>query len=340
MSRPSDARILPGGTAAMTDVGMTGPHDSVIGVEADLAIRRMRTGMPVRFETAQGGVRLEGALVDCDAATGRATAIAAGADRALTAATSSDEQHDEAEVADEHEPRREPVEVEDQLPVAARETSHASARRRRRAARAPATPPARRPDRPPAGARPGTAATAPCRARRTRREQPRRPPRDPRRRRPAAREAPPDVPENAELRDRRHRRRDDRNRPGQVLRAVRARPAERHSRRVVEGDQDAGAEALDLERPVELAANAPRHTIRATARRTAGRRARRRRARSPSATSASRLPRRRQVHVTASGRTHHRIQLHRDRSAEDTGPEPVAARPGAGRRRPPSRAAG
>ena len=71
----ADARILPGGTAAMTDVGMTGPHDSVIGVEADLAIRRMRTGMPVRFETAQGGVRLEGALVDCDTVTGRATAI-------------------------------------------------------------------------------------------------------------------------------------------------------------------------------------------------------------------------------------------------------------------------
>ena len=60
----SDARVLPGGTAALTDVGMTGPHDSVIGVEAELAIRRMRTGMPVRFETAHGGVRLEGALVD------------------------------------------------------------------------------------------------------------------------------------------------------------------------------------------------------------------------------------------------------------------------------------
>jgi 2',3'-cyclic-nucleotide 2'-phosphodiesterase len=72
----ADARVLPGGTAAMTDVGMTGPHDSVIGVVADLAIQRMRTGMPVRFETAQGGVRLEGAVVDCDAATGRATAIA------------------------------------------------------------------------------------------------------------------------------------------------------------------------------------------------------------------------------------------------------------------------
>lgn len=71
----SDARILPGGTAALTDVGMTGPHDSVIGVRTELAIRRMRTGMPVRFETASDGVRLEGALVTCDPATGRASAI-------------------------------------------------------------------------------------------------------------------------------------------------------------------------------------------------------------------------------------------------------------------------
>ena len=70
----ADARIQPGGTAAMTDVGMTGPHDSVIGVRAELAIHRMRTGMPVRFETAEGGVRIEGALLECDAA-GRATAI-------------------------------------------------------------------------------------------------------------------------------------------------------------------------------------------------------------------------------------------------------------------------
>jgi len=70
----SDARVQRGGTAAMTDVGMTGPHDSVIGVKADAAIYRMRTGMPVRFETAEGGVRIEGALVDCDE-SGRATAI-------------------------------------------------------------------------------------------------------------------------------------------------------------------------------------------------------------------------------------------------------------------------
>jgi metallophosphoesterase (TIGR00282 family) len=72
----SDARVQPGGTAAITDAGMTGPHDSVIGVEADLAIRRMRTGMPVRFRPAVGGVRIEGVVVDCDA-DGRATSIEA-----------------------------------------------------------------------------------------------------------------------------------------------------------------------------------------------------------------------------------------------------------------------
>jgi metallophosphoesterase (TIGR00282 family) len=62
----NDARILPGGTAAVTDAGMTGPHDSVIGVKAELAIRRMRTRLPVRFEPAEGGVRIEGVVVDSD----------------------------------------------------------------------------------------------------------------------------------------------------------------------------------------------------------------------------------------------------------------------------------
>jgi metallophosphoesterase (TIGR00282 family) len=72
----SDARVQPGGTAAITDAGMTGPHDSVIGVKAELAIERMRTGMPVRFEPADGGVRLEGVLVECGT-DGRATACRA-----------------------------------------------------------------------------------------------------------------------------------------------------------------------------------------------------------------------------------------------------------------------
>jgi metallophosphoesterase (TIGR00282 family) len=68
----NDARVQPGGTAAISDAGMTGPHDSVIGVRADLAIARMRTGMPVRFKPADGDVRIEGALVECGA-DGRAT---------------------------------------------------------------------------------------------------------------------------------------------------------------------------------------------------------------------------------------------------------------------------
>lgn len=72
----NDARVLPGGTAAITDAGMTGPHDSVIGVQPELAIRAMRTGMPVRFETAAGDVRIEGALVECGP-DGRATSCEA-----------------------------------------------------------------------------------------------------------------------------------------------------------------------------------------------------------------------------------------------------------------------
>jgi metallophosphoesterase (TIGR00282 family) len=67
----NDARVLAGGTAAITDAGMTGPHDSVIGSLEEAAIRRFVTGMPVRLEPATGDVRLEGALVECDAA-GRA----------------------------------------------------------------------------------------------------------------------------------------------------------------------------------------------------------------------------------------------------------------------------
>jgi 2',3'-cyclic-nucleotide 2'-phosphodiesterase len=72
----NDARVLPGGTAAITDAGMTGPHDSVIGVRATHAIRRMRTGIPIRFEPAEGDVRIEGVLVDCGT-DGRATSCEA-----------------------------------------------------------------------------------------------------------------------------------------------------------------------------------------------------------------------------------------------------------------------
>ena len=71
----NDPAVLPGGTAYLTDAGMTGPHDSVIGVRAELVLRRFQTGLPVRFEPADQDVRIEGAIVDCDADTGRASAI-------------------------------------------------------------------------------------------------------------------------------------------------------------------------------------------------------------------------------------------------------------------------
>jgi calcineurin-like phosphoesterase len=72
----NDAHVLDGGTAYITDAGMTGPHDSVIGVRTELILRRFATQMPVRFEPAEGGVRLEGVLIDCDP-DGRARAIEA-----------------------------------------------------------------------------------------------------------------------------------------------------------------------------------------------------------------------------------------------------------------------
>jgi metallophosphoesterase (TIGR00282 family) len=70
----NDAAVLPGGTAYLTDAGMTGPHDSVIGVRSDLILRRFVTGLPVRFEPGEGDVRMEGALIECDA-QGRATSM-------------------------------------------------------------------------------------------------------------------------------------------------------------------------------------------------------------------------------------------------------------------------
>jgi hypothetical protein len=72
----SDARVLAGGTAAITDAGMTGPHDSVIGSDDHNAIRRFLTGMPLRLEPATQDVRIEGALVDCGD-DGRATSCTA-----------------------------------------------------------------------------------------------------------------------------------------------------------------------------------------------------------------------------------------------------------------------
>ena len=66
-----DARVQPGGTAALTDAGMTGPHDSVIGVRRSWRSRGCARDA-VRFEPAEGDVRIEGALVECGP-DGRAT---------------------------------------------------------------------------------------------------------------------------------------------------------------------------------------------------------------------------------------------------------------------------
>jgi len=71
----ADARVLPGGTAFVTDAGMTGPHGGVIGVEAKGAIDRFLSQTPARFEVARGDVRFQGVLVTADPVTGRATGI-------------------------------------------------------------------------------------------------------------------------------------------------------------------------------------------------------------------------------------------------------------------------
>lgn len=71
----ADERILPKGTAFLTDAGMCGPFDSIIGVRVDQALTRMLTQRPMRFEPAEKDVWLQGAIVDIDDATGRATAI-------------------------------------------------------------------------------------------------------------------------------------------------------------------------------------------------------------------------------------------------------------------------
>lgn len=71
----ADTRILPGGLAYQTDAGMTGPYDSVIGVEKETIIRRFMTGLPGRMEAARGGAELHGVVIAADPATGKATAI-------------------------------------------------------------------------------------------------------------------------------------------------------------------------------------------------------------------------------------------------------------------------
>ena len=71
----ADERVLPGGTAFITDVGMCGPWDSVIGVKKELVLQRFLTQRPIGFEPAKRDVHLQGALIDIDDGTGKARSI-------------------------------------------------------------------------------------------------------------------------------------------------------------------------------------------------------------------------------------------------------------------------
>jgi len=71
----ADERILAGGTAYQTDVGMTGPYDSVIGSDKNLALRRFLTGMPIRLDSSKTGAELHAVIVTVDPATGRAAGV-------------------------------------------------------------------------------------------------------------------------------------------------------------------------------------------------------------------------------------------------------------------------
>ena len=72
----ADERILPNGTAYITDVGMTGPHDSVIGMEKGAIIKRFLDGLPARFEVATGDIQMNAVLIEVDSLSGRSVSIA------------------------------------------------------------------------------------------------------------------------------------------------------------------------------------------------------------------------------------------------------------------------
>jgi metallophosphoesterase (TIGR00282 family) len=71
----ADERILPHGTAVITDAGMCGPHDSIIGMEREPSLARFVNGMPTRYEPATGNPRMNGVVVDADDKTGKALSI-------------------------------------------------------------------------------------------------------------------------------------------------------------------------------------------------------------------------------------------------------------------------
>jgi metallophosphoesterase (TIGR00282 family) len=71
----ADEQILPGGTAYITDLGMTGPYDSVIGVESQLVISRFVRGLPIRYHTATENAQLHGVVVEIDERSGKSVSI-------------------------------------------------------------------------------------------------------------------------------------------------------------------------------------------------------------------------------------------------------------------------
>jgi len=71
----ADEAILPGGTAYITDLGMTGPHSGIIGIETEQVLERFLTGLSKRFETATADIRLNSAIIEADEQTGRAISI-------------------------------------------------------------------------------------------------------------------------------------------------------------------------------------------------------------------------------------------------------------------------
>jgi len=97
----ADERILPKGTAYLTDVGMTGPHDSIIGVEVEPALNRFLTALPQKFETATANPRLNAVVIEADEASGVATDIE-------RISLSAEELQDLSSIADDR-PVRSPV---------------------------------------------------------------------------------------------------------------------------------------------------------------------------------------------------------------------------------------
>jgi len=71
----ADEQVLPGGTAYITDTGMTGPHDGIIGVEREAALTRFMTAMPARFDPASGNPKLHAVLLEADEPSGQARAV-------------------------------------------------------------------------------------------------------------------------------------------------------------------------------------------------------------------------------------------------------------------------